>query len=413
MNSNPLNLRKFWSAIEAIPGQAAVLGEWRHHLGAEMALSKRLLRKTDATTNVVPHDVGSGPLRVLHVVRDRHGITGVSDDNEVEVTLSEEDLVIYKVYWERLVRLIREAMGANGRDGNVPGLHGLRLVGTLKGRSGDVSVYLLLCADSQQRQDQLQAMLAFDTRPFVLLTPSGISDVHLAARLRQHPVLQVVLMDQLHADGKGGLVLASEVSEALQRFVERASVEPISRVQAGPPYRFERAKQAWHLAFDGQTATLPAQRGLEYIYFLLSAPHMPIPCTRLISLADDRVEIRDGVGSTTVSKEDFKEMKKRLVEIDQYLEKFSNDHLAVEELEAERDQLTDEVLKSRGLGGKPRWFTDRNERARLSVKRAIERAIRSITDPLPPMASHLAAINTGSNCCYEPREPIAWSLRRF
>ena len=64
-------------------------------------------------------------------------------------------------------------------------------------------------------------------------------------------------------------------------------------------------------------------------------------------------------------------------------------------------QLTRELGRALGLGGRSRSFADVAERARTSVRKAIKRAIDDIATASPAIGEHLArSVSTGSVCCY-------------
>lgn len=62
-----------------------------------------------------------------------------------------------------------------------------------------------------------------------------------------------------------------------------------------------------------------------------------------------------------------------------------------------------ELASASGLSGRARTFTDNQERARISVGKAIRRAIMRIEHLAPAVGAHLAeSIYTGVRCVYQP-----------
>ena len=77
------------------------------------------------------------------------------------------------------------------------------------------------------------------------------------------------------------------------------------------------------------------------------------------------------------------------------------------------DALTQELLRGAGLGGRNRALPSPAERARVSVTKAIRKAVRT-TAGRPALGDHLAAsVRTGRRyCSYAPpgEAPPTWSF---
>jgi non-specific serine/threonine protein kinase len=82
-------------------------------------------------------------------------------------------------------------------------------------------------------------------------------------------------------------------------------------------------------------------------------------------------------------------------------------------IELEIDALTGELASAIGLGGRDRETASPAERARVSVTKAIQTAVKSIGRESPELADHLdASIRTGRFCSYAPHgaAPPSWAL---
>jgi non-specific serine/threonine protein kinase len=82
-------------------------------------------------------------------------------------------------------------------------------------------------------------------------------------------------------------------------------------------------------------------------------------------------------------------------------------------LNEEIEFLAAELARGFGLGGRSRRAASANERARISVSRAIKYAINKIGDHDPALADHLRrSVRTGAFCAYAPsmRDRVAWTL---
>jgi hypothetical protein len=85
----------------------------------------------------------------------------------------------------------------------------------------------------------------------------------------------------------------------------------------------------------------------------------------------------------------------------------------VDRLRSEIEALTDQIDAATGLGGRARTFLDPAELARTSVRKAIKRAIDTVADRSPAIATVLrAGIETGYECSYtpDPDAPVTWSF---
>jgi uncharacterized protein Yka (UPF0111/DUF47 family) len=83
----------------------------------------------------------------------------------------------------------------------------------------------------------------------------------------------------------------------------------------------------------------------------------------------------------------------------------------VTKAEDEIDDLSRELSRAIGRGGRHRRAGSASERARLSVTSAIKSAIERIAEKHARLARHLStAIRTGTYCCYrpDPRSGRAW-----
>jgi hypothetical protein len=91
------------------------------------------------------------------------------------------------------------------------------------------------------------------------------------------------------------------------------------------------------------------------------------------------------------------------LEIDIAAAEADADLARAERLRIERDALVDEVSRAVGLGGRARRFPTAAERARTAVRKAIKRAIESVTLVDPEIGAVVAgSVVTGTTCRYDP-----------
>ena len=107
--------------------------------------------------------------------------------------------------------------------------------------------------------------------------------------------------------------------------------------------------------------------------------------------------------------------RQRLAEIEDELAQATSwhDDERAARLAGERDLIAGELGRAVGLGQRDRSFASPEERARVSVTKAIKTAIRLIDQHSPELAAHLdASIQTGRFCAYSTQgaPPPSWSL---
>jgi hypothetical protein len=107
--------------------------------------------------------------------------------------------------------------------------------------------------------------------------------------------------------------------------------------------------------------------------------------------------------------------RRRLHELEEDLEEARSwgDPERAARAEQEMDALTQELLRGAGLGGRNRALPSPAERARVSVTKAIRKAVTMIARHCPALGDHLAAsVRTGRYCSYAPpgEAPPTWSF---
>jgi hypothetical protein len=81
----------------------------------------------------------------------------------------------------------------------------------------------------------------------------------------------------------------------------------------------------------------------------------------------------------------------------------------VNEIQNEIDEIVKHYNRAIGLGGNSRKFNRDNEKARISVTKAIDRACEKIKKKCPSLAQHFqTCIETGYSCSYKPNSEIVW-----
>ena len=156
---------------------------------------------------------------------------------------------------------------------------------------------------------------------------------------------------------------------------------------------FRREGEFWTIAYGGQMFRLRDLKGLRYIAALLTSPEREVHVVELIGAAtglpaDARSELgEDDVAGGWPAELDpvlddqaRQEYGRRLAELEEELERARGwaDIERAARLQSELDLLTEELSRAVGLRGRHRTFSSPEERARISVTKAIKTAIRLI-----------------------------------
>jgi hypothetical protein len=247
------------------------------------------------------------------------------------------------------------------------------------------------------------------------------------------------------AERLGMVLLLEEIAQTetcLQALPERSPAEErrspdVRRAPSDATFRCEG--DYWTIAFGGETARVKHSIGLAHIARLLASPGVELHVSELIDLARSptgqaEVETRplpdvaardQGVGSEpTLGLGDAGEVldararaayRRRLRDLGEEAEEARsfNDLGRASRAAAEMEFLMRELAGGSGIGPHGRRARSSSERARVTVKKAIDYALARVDEHLPILADHLRrAIKTGTFCSYTPevRNPVRFSL---
>ncbi len=185
----------------------------------------------------------------------------------------------------------------------------------------------------------------------------------------------------------------------------------------------QRTDKWWTLALDGTEVRLRDTKGLRYVALLVAAPgverHALDLVDRIEGIGDvDRRTIGDAgeVLDTTARTAYRRRIEAVRARIDDALDSDLLDE--AEQLQAEHDQLVQQLAQAFGLGGRSRRASSVAERARLNVTRAIRSAVATVCDAHPAAGASLdRSIRTGRYCVHDPgtpdagHDPIRWIVQ--
>lgn len=194
---------------------------------------------------------------------------------------------------------------------------------------------------------------------------------------------------------------------------------------AVPIYRFQQQGRIWALAYKGLEVHLTDRKGLHHLAYLLNHPGQPIHVLEIMRAAEGSHMPNDsmsGVSTEALLEEigaslegfgdagpliDQKAKRQILANIHEIDEDIRDaeglgDVDRAEELRGTREELLQYLSAGFGIRGRVRKAASPDNRARPTVTKAIGRALDEIARIHPELREHLAAITTGSYCCYMP-----------
>jgi hypothetical protein len=185
---------------------------------------------------------------------------------------------------------------------------------------------------------------------------------------------------------------------------------------SGAANSFVRRGACWSVRYDGRDPiTLLPSLGAAYLRILLSQPHTPVSAPRLACLvAGCPAEYALGNAGEALDEDACSAYRARCAELREDIRRArrDNDEGAESRAETELTQITTELRRATGLGGRIRVEADDAERARKAVGNAIRRALRDIKKYDPLLAEHLREprLTCGRCPCYRPDRERNWEV---
>lgn len=208
---------------------------------------------------------------------------------------------------------------------------------------------------------------------------------------------------QLDADGLPDLVARWFAPGSDRRGPMAASTA------TGRPSAALRARDGyWEIDRAGRRSTCRSLRGIEYLALLVEHGGQPVHVLELTAAATGHplVHSADGAGGPRLDATAIAAYRTRLADLERDIDEAdaAHDLHRADRARVEHDQVTDELVRSLGLGGRSRPLGSSDaERARSSVTKAIRTAIARIGTLDPRVGTHLeATIRTGRACTYRP-----------
>ena len=216
---------------------------------------------------------------------------------------------------------------------------------------------------------------------------------------------EATLADVLEVRGRPGdrqraTVLRTDAIAAARRFGMDRRADQWQERMAPASAECRRDGRVWAVRIGDYSASVPHCVGLEYLRQLIVNADVEIPA---IDLASAHSLPATAARSLQLDAKAVTSYRRRIHELRSAID----DADACADIERaslariELDELIDGLARSTGLGGASRLFPDDTERARVSVCKAIKRALRVIADADSALGEILAErVVTGTRCVY-------------
>lgn len=212
---------RLWCALECVNGWSGVRGVWREHLGEELRFLEPLLRPLEHPAMSVPWRGAVEGRRV--VVHDEDDIVAVDDETHESSPIAREDIVLWKLDAETLLRGVASALGLQGAPASIGMGSRLWWLGEYVPIEGErFPVYLATTRDANELVKSAGVVSALSRRPFVLATPtrSGASEP-LERLVEGRDAAWITLEESLTWEGEGVFEPTPALTDLLRAFVSR------------------------------------------------------------------------------------------------------------------------------------------------------------------------------------------------
>ncbi|MEQ9616632.1 MAG: hypothetical protein RLN60_01215 [Phycisphaerales bacterium] len=409
-------LSRFWSALDNLADLATVDAEWRSLLGEEYELARALLTCDGREVQSYPR-IGDGSGRAPYdlVAEDDGRRVAVDPSGGDPLVLTVEDVRAHLLDLPKLARLICTALGFDcDRRLQQYGPGVCRRIGAHRPTNATrCPVYLCIRQDIDEQIESIRRLLSLNREPFILLTPRHLDDADIEHVLRARSVCHLPLCDVIGINDESRMGQIEPADRLLAEF--QPVVEVFERGDAQrEPFVFRRLGEAWMLVYEGEPTGAKDRKGLQYIHHVLTHAPKDHHVSEIVATCSGEDAVRStGSAGEVLDSDARKEYRNRFeslqIEHDKAVK--DNDESRKDSIQHEIDALVDELSSAEGLGGRVREGSSDTEHLRVSVKNAIDRAIKAIAPWHPALGAHLdSSISTGQFICYRPDRPIPWSL---
>ena len=167
-----------------------------------------------------------------------------------------------------------------------------------------------------------------------------------------------------------------------------------------------RYGHTWEVAFGTRKVIVEDSRGMGYLSTLVVNPGYEIAAIELAGPpGDPRIGALNDTGDPLLDETAKRAYRRKLDELSAELDEHEHNHdlIRAERARTERDWLIAELTSAAGLARRDRTFAHGAERARISVGKAIRRAIDRVARADTALGEELSrTVKTGMRCSYLP-----------
>jgi tetratricopeptide (TPR) repeat protein len=170
-------------------------------------------------------------------------------------------------------------------------------------------------------------------------------------------------------------------------------------------FRVSPDGEVWVCECEEATFRLRDSRGMQMLARLVAAPGREIHVLDLMGASRADQPVDSGDCGEALDEQARRDYRRRLESLREQLEEAEGRHdlAGAEAAREEIEQLSTELSRAFGLGGRARRTGSNVERARVNVQRRLKHAVERITLECPAAGKHLNwALHTGSFCSYRP-----------
>jgi predicted ATPase len=182
-----------------------------------------------------------------------------------------------------------------------------------------------------------------------------------------------------------------------------ATAEPVAGLPAVDYFRLTRDGEIWVCECEGREFRLRDSRGMQILARLVATPGQEIHVLDLMGPAGEGDVIDSGDGGELLDDRARRDYRHRLESLRAEVEDAESRHdlAGAEAAREEIEQLSAELARAFGIGGRARRSGSNVERARVNVQRRLKHALERIGHECPAAGRHLNwAVRTGSFCSY-------------
>jgi hypothetical protein len=196
---------------------------------------------------------------------------------------------------------------------------------------------------------------------------------------------------------------AEAIFEAVRCRMTSRAEEWARRDHEPPVVDCRRKGPMWVISVGGRTVSVPHNVGMGYLGELIAHPDVAIPA---VELASGYSMSHDGLAQPVLDDIARSQYRRRIEDLRAEIgdaEQYADIERA-SRARYELDTLLDALARATGLSGRDRGLDNDSERARVSVRKAIVRALATIADADPEVAAELRArVVTGTRCVFNTR----------